>query len=90
MKFVETFLADFVKKSNENGYDQACLDDSNKPELPSTIIWVYHYLAQQLLLDNRYDQALEYVQKAIAHTPTLVDLYTLKAKILKRKGDLKV
>ncbi|CAD5231659.1 unnamed protein product [Bursaphelenchus xylophilus] len=88
MAFVETFLVDFVRKSNEFGYEKASLDGSPHPELPITIVWVWYYLAQQVLLQKRYDDALGFIKNAINHTPTLVDLYTLKAKILKKKGDL--
>ena len=34
------------------------------------------------------EKALECINKAIAHTPTLVDLYTMKARIIKHSGDL--
>jgi len=36
---------------------------------------------------RNFDKALEYVNQAIEHTPTVVDLYVLKAKIYKRAGD---
>lgn len=90
MKYVEAFLLDFVRKSREHGYHNASLDGSALPELPSTIVWVYYYLAKHFLVFNRSSDALDYVQKAIDHTPTLVDLYTLKAKVLKKMGDPKV
>lgn len=31
--------------------------------------------------------ALEYIQKAIEHTPTLHELYLVKAKVLKRRKE---
>jgi peptide alpha-N-acetyltransferase len=31
---------------------------------------------------------LKYINEAIAHTPTVVDLYVMKAKIYKRAGDI--
>jgi hypothetical protein len=34
-----------------------------------------------MMLAN-YEESLNFVNKAIAHTPTVVDLYTLKAKIM--------
>lgn len=34
-----------------------------------------------------FDQALSYLNQAIDHTPTVVELYILKAKIYKRVGD---
>lgn len=37
------------------------------------------------LRDN--ENALKYVNLAIEHTPTLIDLYTLKGKIMQQAGD---
>jgi peptide alpha-N-acetyltransferase len=33
------------------------------------------------------EKALNYLNKAIEHTPTVIELYTLKAKVYKRSGD---
>ncbi|KAK9476379.1 NMDA receptor-regulated protein 1-domain-containing protein [Lipomyces japonicus] len=59
-----------------------------KNETPTTWLWVVYYLAQHYSKLDKADIALEYIEKAIAHTPTLVELHMTKAKILKRKGDL--
>jgi peptide alpha-N-acetyltransferase len=34
-----------------------------------------------------YDKALNFVNKAIEHTPTVIELYIHKAKIYQRLGD---
>ncbi|CAD5224963.1 unnamed protein product [Bursaphelenchus okinawaensis] len=90
MEFVETFLVDFVRKSKEFGYEKASLDGSPHPELPITIVWVWYYLAQQVSLQKRYPEALGYIEEAISHTPTLVDLYVLQAKVLKKNGEVQL
>jgi len=36
---------------------------------------------------GNFDTALNLVNEAIAHTPTVVDLYTLKAKIMQKSGN---
>jgi peptide alpha-N-acetyltransferase len=33
------------------------------------------------------DNSLKFVNKGIEHTPTLIDLYTLKSKIMEKAGD---
>lgn len=33
-------------------------------------------------------RSLQYLSKAIEHTPTVIELYTLKAKVYKRLGDV--
>lgn len=35
-----------------------------------------------------FDTALKYINAAIDHTPTVIELYTAKARIYKRAGDL--
>ncbi|KAK7206352.1 putative acetyltransferase catalytic subunit [Myxozyma melibiosi] len=55
---------------------------------PTTYLWTVFYLAQHYSKIGKQDVAMEYVEKAIAHTPTLVEAYMVKAKILKRSGDL--
>ncbi|KAI6186735.1 hypothetical protein M3Y98_00164700 [Aphelenchoides besseyi] len=87
--FAEKFLVDFVRKCEQVGYDKASLDGSPNQELPSTVVWVYYFLAQHFLHLKRYDIAMQYIDRAINHTPTLVDLYTMKAKIYKKSGDPK-
>jgi tetratricopeptide (TPR) repeat protein len=84
---VEKFLLDFVRKCEQSGYEKASLDGSSNQELPSTAVWVYYFLAQHFMWHKKFESALQYVEKAIDHTPTLVDLYTLKAKIYKKSGD---
>jgi len=62
--------------------------DTDKKEDPSVLLWCYYYLA------NHYDVlgdavvALEYINKAIEHTPTVVDLYLCKARIYRHGGDV--
>lgn len=53
-----------------------------------TIVWVNYYLAQHYNHLKQYDQAMELIDQAILHTPTLIELYMLKAKIYKSKGEL--
>ena len=50
-------------------------------------VWLITLLAQHLDHQGKFEPALEYMEKAIAHTPTFVDLYAMKAKILKHSGD---
>jgi len=46
-------------------------------------------LANHYLFLRNAKSAFEYVNKAIEHTPTLIDLYTLKGKIYYLAGDYK-
>ena len=54
---------------------------------PTVLLWLYYFTAQHMLFCNRLREALASVNKAIEHTPTLLELYTLKAKIYQKGGD---
>lgn len=58
-------------------------------EPPCTKLWVLHFLAQHYDRMGRREKAAEVVDRAIGHTPTAVECYLVKARILKHFGDLK-
>lgn len=55
---------------------------------PAVHLWSLYFLAQHHSCLGRQERALELIDQALAHTPTLPDLFTCKARILKRAGDL--
>ncbi len=55
-------------------------------QLPTTFLWTLYFIAQHYDYLNNYDLAVRYIDEAIAHTPTLPELYMVKAKILKHMG----
>ena len=52
-------------------------------EDPSVLLWTYFFIAQQYDQLRRTDRALEYIDKVLQHTPTLIEGYMVKAKIYK-------
>lgn len=58
-------------------------------EPPCTKLWVLHFLAQHYDRMGQREKAAEVVDRAIDHTPTAVECYLVKARILKHCGDLK-
>ena len=57
-------------------------------EPPTSLLWTYYYLAQHYDLLNDTQAALSYANKAIEHTPTVIELYLIKGKIYKHAGDV--
>lgn len=64
------------------------LKDEGEVEPPSALLWVYHYLAQHY--DHLGDtmKGLSYINAAIDHTPTLIELFVTKGRIYKHAGDV--
>lgn len=74
---VEEFRATFATSPPSTG-------DSVQP---TTYLWALYLLAQHHSYLGRHKQALEILDIAIAHTPTLPELYMTRARALKRAGD---
>ena len=53
---------------------------------PTTKLWTLYFLAQHYDHIGRLDRAMELIDEAIAHTPTLVELHMTRARILKHMG----
>lgn len=82
-------VGDIVK-----GYVQSlltCSKFADTPETPlenpSVIVWCYYFLGQHYDLLGGYVAGLDMINKAIAHTPTVLELYMVKAKICKHAGN---
>jgi len=65
-----------------------CFDGSGIPENPATIMWTFYFIAHHYDILNNFQKANEFIEKAIAHTPTVVELYLCHARIRKHAGDL--
>ncbi|KAH9560299.1 hypothetical protein CY35_06G098800 [Sphagnum magellanicum] len=61
--------------------------DSSIVETPSTLTWTLFLLAQHFDRRRQYDKALEKINAALVQTPTNIDLYLVKGRILKHAGD---
>ncbi|XKL64988.1 hypothetical protein PGB90_005074 [Kerria lacca] len=54
----------------------------------SAILWVYYYMAQHYDFLKNTPKALEFIDTAINHTPTLIELFIIKGQIYKHAGDV--
>lgn len=55
---------------------------------PTSYLWSLYYLAQHYSLTGDSQKALHYIDSAISHSSTLPELHMVRARILKRAGDL--
>uniref|UniRef100_A0A674AQI3 N-alpha-acetyltransferase 15, NatA auxiliary subunit a n=1 Tax=Salmo trutta TaxID=8032 RepID=A0A674AQI3_SALTR len=58
-------------------------------EPPTTLLWVQYFLAQHFDHVGQQTLALDYINTAIESTPTLIELFLIKAKIYKHAGNIK-
>ena len=63
-------------------------EEEEKSAPASALLWAYYYLAQHYNHLGQHETAMNYIDKAIDHTPTLIELFMCKAKIYKHMGDL--
>lgn len=73
---------------------ELCADLSAAPmhaddalESPSTYLWTLYFLASHHSQLGDHSAALSTLSLALSHTPSLPELHTLRARILKRAGD---
>ncbi|XP_046876394.1 N-alpha-acetyltransferase 15, NatA auxiliary subunit a isoform X1 [Hypomesus transpacificus] len=64
-------------------------NDDGKEEPPTTLLWVQYFLAQHFDHVGQQALALDYINTAIESTPTLIELFLIKAKIYKHAGNIK-
>lgn len=57
-------------------------------EPPSTLLWTLYLRSYLHELCGEYTQGLSLIDRCIEHTPTIVDLYERKGRLLKLSGDL--
>lgn len=64
---------------------------ATKSEPPTTLLWTLYFLSLHYAhpkSKRELAKSFQYIDEAINHTPTLVELYLTKARLLKYKGDL--
>ena len=83
-KVLEQTALRFLENLEQHGSFE---EDGKVQEPPTCLLWTYYYVSQQYDAKEDYVAALELVNKAIEHTPTLIELFTLKGKIYKHAGN---
>ncbi|KAF9353908.1 N-alpha-acetyltransferase 15, NatA auxiliary subunit [Mortierella sp. NVP85] len=78
-KLVLGYLAELEKSKT--------FDNGGAVEPPTALLWTLYFLGQHFDFQHQTDEALSYIERAIEHTPTLVELYMTKGRILKHAGD---
>ncbi|KAL2720447.1 hypothetical protein V1478_010713 [Vespula squamosa] len=63
-------------------------EKDNPREPASALLWTYYYLAQHYDYLGLTEKALNEIDAAIDHTPTLIELFVTKGRIFKHAGNV--
>lgn len=85
VQIIEDIVLKF-KESLENCEKFSPTDEYKQS--PTVTLWTWCYIAQHFDKVGKVEEALQYINKAINHTPTLIELHTLKGKMLRHAGDM--
>ena len=79
-------IVEELRESLASGHPIPSPSDADEP--PTTYLWTLYFLAQHQSFLSRHARALSVLDLALQHTPTLPELHTCKARVLKHAGDL--
>ncbi|SPP89997.1 N-alpha-acetyltransferase 16, NatA auxiliary subunit [Drosophila guanche] len=85
---IEKLTLHYFENLSRSGHFSRKDADSGAPVEPaSALVWTALFLAQHYDYMRDTDRALEYINVAIDHTPTLIELLITKGRIFKHAGD---
>jgi tetratricopeptide (TPR) repeat protein len=85
---IEEVLTAHLNSIKESGKldSELAKGETSVHDIVPSLIWVYYYAAQHFDKCRNLEKALEYINKAIDSTPSVVEFYMVKSKILKHAG----
>jgi len=84
VKIIEDLVLGYVK--NLRSDLRFTVKENKKSETPSVFVWTLYFVSQHYDYLGQGTNAFKFVDEAICHTPTNIDLYVLKARIYKHEG----
>mmetsp|Transcript_820 Transcript_820/g.1279 ORF Transcript_820/g.1279 Transcript_820/m.1279 type:complete len:797 (+) Transcript_820:29-2419(+) len=82
--YIEDVMLQYKTSLEENG----TFPGEDTPQPPSTLVWCLNYLAFHYDARGDTKKALETIDAAIDHTPTIVELHLARGRICKHAGAL--
>ena len=87
ISIIEEIVSSNISKiESENTLTKEILDlnkDNSNLSIPPVFIWVYYFASQHYDILGESEKALLYINKAIKSTPSVVEFFMVKSKILK-------
>lgn len=79
----------YVEQLKKTGhFSQSDAEKGGPKEPASALLWSYYFLAQHYDFLSDTQRAIDFIEAAIDHTPTLIELFVGKGKIYKHAGDV--
>ncbi|XP_035892873.1 N-alpha-acetyltransferase 15, NatA auxiliary subunit [Anopheles stephensi] len=85
-ELVECYYQNLISSGYFSAEDAANPDVRKEPA--SALLWTMYYLAQHYDHLRESEKALDFINAAIEHTPTLIELFVTKGRIYKHAGDV--
>ncbi|KAI6007858.1 NMDA receptor-regulated protein 1-domain-containing protein [Pisolithus marmoratus] len=85
--YTDPFKCQIIQELVEDILRASSPDDQASPSEPAKYLWTLYFLAQHYSFLGQHRKALDILNVAMGHTPTLPELCMMKAKVLKRAGD---
>lgn len=79
---IQSLLLQYKQALNAHGHFSP-REKKNPREPASALLWTYYYLAQHYDYLGMTENALKEIDAALAHTPTLIELFVTKGRIYK-------
>ncbi|XP_055588118.1 N-alpha-acetyltransferase 15, NatA auxiliary subunit [Uranotaenia lowii] len=88
VRIISELVEGYHQNLTSSGYFAIADKEQNLPKEPaSALLWTLYYLAQHYDHLRESEKALDFINAAIEHTPTLIELYVTKGRIYKHAGD---
>lgn len=93
VKQIDVLILDYYENLKTTGYftkedaEAGVGKDHSHKEPASALLWTLYYLAQHYDYLGDIDKAIKFINTAIDHTPTLIELFLTKGRIYKHAGD---
>lgn len=87
-RIVENLILEYYENLKASGHFSKSDFENKAPIEPaSVLLWTMLFLSQHYDHLRQTEKALEYINLAIEHTPTLIELFVTKGRIYKHAGD---
>lgn len=86
---IQELVLSYVDQLKNTGHFSQSDCDAGSPKEPAcALLWTYYFLAQHYDFLQDTEKAIFYIDAAIDHTPTLIELFVCKGRIYKHAGDV--